>query len=492
MAIYPTAAATDADLFVAKNNLSTSLATAIDGVTTTVVLADASQFPTSGYVTIELEAIKYTGISVNTLTGVTRGADGTTAVAHIAGTAVFHNIVANHHNSLKEEVKAIETDLGSRIAFGTDRIRGVAGSVASPTFSFSGDSDTGLFSSAANQISFATNGTEKATITSAGFLGLGTSTPSRMFTIYGSSPYIALQDVGSGDTSADGFQLQFAFPDVAIWNFETGTMRFATDNTERMRLSSAGFLGVGSTNPTRMVTIFGSSPYIAMQDSGSGQTSSDGFQLQFSNPSAVVWNYESGDMSFGTNNTLVLKLSGEQTLHQNGSASLPSIGFSNDTNTGIFRGGADILSVATGGSERMRIDATGQMGLGVASPVRKFHISGAPGAVDFAITDTTTGETSTDGFQIQMRSASSTTFFVNNEAYDFSFFLNGGQKMLLSSGGNLALGSTSSFGSGTTVFFMANATAPSSNPTGGGILYVESGALKFRGSGGTITTVANA
>lgn len=50
-----------------------------------------------------------------------------------------------------------------------------------------------------------------------------------------------------------------------------------------------------------------------------------------------------------------------------------------------------------------------------------------------------------------------------------------------------------SFGSGTAVIFIANRTAaPSSNPTGGGILYAESGALKWRGSGGTVTTIAPA
>lgn len=35
-------------------------------------------------------------------------------------------------------------------------------------------------------------------------------------------------------------------------------------------------------------------------------------------------------------------------------------------------------------------------------------------------------------------------------------------------------------------------TPPSSDPTGGGYLYVESGALKFRGSSGTVTTIASA
>jgi len=42
------------------------------------------------------------------------------------------------------------------------------------------------------------------------------------------------------------------------------------------------------------------------------------------------------------------------------------------------------------------------------------------------------------------------------------------------------------------VLLLANATAPASNPTGGGYLYVESGALKYRGSSGTVTTIANA
>ena len=66
--------------------------------------------------------------------------------------------------------------------------------------------------------------------------------------------------------------------------------------------------------------------------------------------------------------------------------------------------------------------------------------------------------------------------------------------ILLSTGRNVQFGSgTSSHGGGAAVIGIANATTvPTSNPTGGGILYVESGALKFRGSSGTVTTIANA
>jgi len=50
-----------------------------------------------------------------------------------------------------------------------------------------------------------------------------------------------------------------------------------------------------------------------------------------------------------------------------------------------------------------------------------------------------------------------------------------------------------SFGGGKSVIFVANATTtPTVDPVGGGILYVEGGALKYRGPSGTITTVAPA
>lgn len=51
----------------------------------------------------------------------------------------------------------------------------------------------------------------------------------------------------------------------------------------------------------------------------------------------------------------------------------------------------------------------------------------------------------------------------------------------------------SDFGGGSGVISIANATVvPTSNPTGGGVMYIEGGALKYRGSSGTITTIAAA
>jgi hypothetical protein len=65
--------------------------------------------------------------------------------------------------------------------------------------------------------------------------------------------------------------------------------------------------------------------------------------------------------------------------------------------------------------------------------------------------------------------------------------------MRITNGGNFGFRTTDQFGSGVGVIGVANATTvPTTNPTGGGVLYVEGGALKYRGSSGTVTTIANA
>jgi hypothetical protein len=49
------------------------------------------------------------------------------------------------------------------------------------------------------------------------------------------------------------------------------------------------------------------------------------------------------------------------------------------------------------------------------------------------------------------------------------------------------------FQSGERIMYIGNCiTAPTGNPSSGGFMYVESGALKYRGSSGTVTTIANA
>lgn len=64
------------------------------------------------------------------------------------------------------------------------------------------------------------------------------------------------------------------------------------------------------------------------------------------------------------------------------------------------------------------------------------------------------------------------------------------ERMRITNAGNIGF-NMSTF-SGALVLAIGNGTAPTANPSNGGYLYVESGALKYRGSSGTVTTIANA
>ena len=59
-----------------------------------------------------------------------------------------------------------------------------------------------------------------------------------------------------------------------------------------------------------------------------------------------------------------------------GSAGSPAFSFNNDLDMGFFRGGADILGFSTAGTQRMTIDASGNVGIGIASPSSKLDVAG--------------------------------------------------------------------------------------------------------------------
>ncbi|GEM_PF-6840606 len=72
-------------------------------------------------------------------------------------------------------------------------------------------------------------------------------------------------------------------------------------------------------------------------------------------------------------------------------------------------------------------------------------------------------------------------------------FSNAVLQLILAANKNIGVNTNSEFGAGQGVLGIADAAVvPTGNPTGGGVLYVEGGGLKYRGSGGTVTTVANA
>jgi hypothetical protein len=71
-----------------------------------------------------------------------------------------------------------------------------------------------------------------------------------------------------------------------------------------------------------------------------------------------------------------------------GSASAPSIYRASDTNTGIFFPAADTIAFGQGGAEAMRIDSSGNVGIGTTSPGAKMEIRTAANGTQLVLTGT--------------------------------------------------------------------------------------------------------
>lgn len=110
---FPTNLDTADSLIRATNATISPLNGGISSGATTLTLGSGTAFPTSGVVTIDSEIITYTGKATNDLTGLGRGAEGTSAAAHLTGVDVALKITARHHTVLADALIATETKLGS-------------------------------------------------------------------------------------------------------------------------------------------------------------------------------------------------------------------------------------------------------------------------------------------------------------------------------------------------------------------------------------------
>lgn len=95
--------------------------------------------------------------------------------------------------------------------------------------------------------------------------------------------------------------------------------------------------------------------------------------------------------------------SGQLQSYSLGTAALPIYSFQGDQNTGIWSSGTDVLNFSTNGTERVRIDNTGKVGVGSTNPTSKLKIDASTDTFpSLEIVPRTTAPTGTTSGQIAM------------------------------------------------------------------------------------------
>jgi hypothetical protein len=129
------------------------------------------------------------------------------------------------------------------------------GSAAAPTYTFTGDTNTGIYSPGADQVAVATSGTGRLFVNSAGLVGIGTSSPPQQLSVHSASTtdgrieahgIIARDNWGSASGLGNG-----------MFSPASNTLAFTTNSTERCRLDSSGRLGIGTSSPSSKLHVLG-------------------------------------------------------------------------------------------------------------------------------------------------------------------------------------------------------------------------------------------
>jgi len=254
------------------------------------------------------------------------------------------------------------------------------------------------FSSAASYVSVGTAGTERMRITSAGRIGIGTSSPSYRLTVTstpGSASFDGINvttgtaDVASlyrtgtsysyGMVGANQSWMYSNFGDLNIMtDASSASIKFGTSGgTERMRIASGGQVLIGTTTVNWLERV-----------SISGTASFNGVVRIENNANPVDVNHGIlnlvNTLSYAVGNDASVMFS----ARDSGGTVHPRASIGAKTSSQL---GADLVFNTRNNSnfdERMRITSSGNVGIGNTTPATRLHVTGTISAVDLQLSGT--------------------------------------------------------------------------------------------------------
>jgi len=135
-------------------------------------------------------------------------------------------------------------------------------------------------------------------LTGSGKVGVGINTPSRQFHIHSpANTVFQITDGTTGTTSTDGFQFVQGGVNTILENQENGYMAFRTNAIEKLRITNAGDVGIGTTTPGYKLDVAGEINATGIRING---TPISGGGSQWSGTSPIT--YTAGNVGIGTTN----------------------------------------------------------------------------------------------------------------------------------------------------------------------------------------------